>query len=190
MFLFGKVPLPSAGPAKDGGAPRDGGFVSACACVENLQRCIFAVPPADSTLFADTDGQIAALEQRVAAGEADAKLELMRLLQQRAGPLKLEIREALVARGVTKFTMRPVKRSYAFEREDVARSQQYVLKARVQPAQRAMAPRRRRAAPRRASEHCIRAQRSLRVRDCFSMLHFAALAVQEPSAENQSLPRR
>lgn len=62
----------------------------------------------------------------------------MRLLQQKAGPLKLEIREALMSRGVTKFSMRPVKRSYAFEREDVARAAQYVLKVKYPASQAAL----------------------------------------------------
>jgi len=154
VFLFGKVPVP-------------GGFASACAAVEGLQRCVFAVPSPQAALFDDADGELAALEDAAAAavkaagGEhalkaalasvggappagtameaaVVAKGALMKALQKRAAPLKAELRDALLGRGVSSFTMRPVRRSYAFERGDVPRGAQYVLKVKYSAAEPAL----------------------------------------------------
>ncbi|CAI5471181.1 unnamed protein product [Closterium sp. Yama58-4] len=50
------------------------------------------------------------------------------LPQELATPLKEEIRQRLMERHVSSFCMMPVKRSYAFERKDIPRGEQYVLK--------------------------------------------------------------
>ena len=128
VFLFGKVPL---GPKE---------FVSACAAVEGLQRCIFAVPEPSCGLFDDHSGELAELQAAADAKDADqaAKNALSRALNARCAPLKAELREALLSRGVSKFTMKPVRRAYAFERADVPRGRQYVLKVKYSATEAAM----------------------------------------------------
>ncbi len=50
------------------------------------------------------------------------------MLQSLCTELKKELKSVLEANKITSFTMKPVKRSYAFERADIPRGQQYVLK--------------------------------------------------------------
>ena len=143
VFLFGRVPVDASVHSGGGGGDKEGGSgagqtetVSACAVVTGMQRCIFVVPRPDA--FDDQDGEIESLE-RIAeeaakgADEAAAKKArgaLLRTLQTRAKDVKDEVREILLARGIESFTMKPVKRSYCFERGDVPRGCQYVLKVR------------------------------------------------------------
>lgn len=54
-------------------------------------------------------------------------------------PVKEEVRTLLTNRHITKFTMRPVKRTYAFEDKTLPRGQQYVLKVKF-PASHAPLP--------------------------------------------------
>jgi DNA polymerase alpha subunit A len=132
VFLFGRVPVNPTNP--------NGETVSACAVVRNMQRCMFAVPRPEA--FADPEGEISALEDAAAtAAAADdpdtakkAKGALLRCLQARAANVKLEIREMLLSRGIEQFTMKPVKRSYCFERDDIPRGVQYVIKVRCPAA--------------------------------------------------------
>ena len=42
--------------------------------------------------------------------------------------MKAEVREVLAAQGVTKMSMRPVRRAYAFENRHVPHGEQWVLK--------------------------------------------------------------
>lgn len=53
--------------------------------------------------------------------------------------VKEEVRTLLTNRHITKFTMRPVKRTYAFEDQNLPRGQQYVLKVKF-PASHAPLP--------------------------------------------------
>jgi DNA polymerase alpha subunit A len=55
-------------------------------------------------------------------------------LQGRCVELKEELRNLLLDRNIADFSMVPVKRSYGFEREDVARCEQWVIKLRVPAA--------------------------------------------------------
>jgi DNA polymerase alpha subunit A len=132
VFLFGRVPV-KAGEA-------NGETVSACAVVTNMQRCMFAVPRPEA--FADPEGEISALEDAAAAaGGGDdpaaarkAKGALLKCLQVKAADVKNEIRSMMLQRGIETFTMKPVKRSYCFERDDIPRGSQYVIKVRCSAA--------------------------------------------------------
>ena len=136
VFLFGRVPVAASNT--------DGETVSACAVVSNMQRCMFVVP--NPEVFADPENEISELEDaalkhaRAAETNKDdlelattakkAKGALLRCLQGRAGDVKGEIRDMLLARGIEQFSMKPVKRSYCFERDDIPRGAQYVVKVR------------------------------------------------------------
>ena len=144
VFLFGRVPVEARKPS--------GETVSACAVVTNMQRCMFVVPTPET--FADPENELSDLEDALAAGQRDvaraaadpealeaartaarkAKGALLRALQLRAADVKAELREMLLARGVEHFSMKPVKRSYCFERGDVPRGSQYVVKVRYPAA--------------------------------------------------------
>ena len=146
VFLFGRVPVDAA--------QANGETVSACAVVHNMQRCVFFVPRPEA--FADPENEISDLEdaaaraaraaaaaagdEALAAAAKKAKGALLRCLQGRAAEVKGEVREMLLARGIETFSMKPVKRSYCFEREDIPRGAQYVLKVRY-PALAAPLPR-------------------------------------------------
>ncbi|CAI5470634.1 unnamed protein product [Closterium sp. Yama58-4] len=133
-------------------------YVSCCVGVQGVQRCVFAVPreglfddpqlavlEAEEKQARDEDagkaggggksgnkggggsvggGKGAEESERVKA----ARLKKMRKLHELATPLKEEIRQRLMERHVSSFCMMPVKRSYAFERKDIPRGEQYVLK--------------------------------------------------------------
>ncbi|CAI5989407.1 unnamed protein product, partial [Closterium sp. NIES-65] len=133
-----------------------GSFVSCCVGVQGMQRCVFAVPR--EGLFEDSQLAVLEAEEQQAreedAGKAGvgkgkgggvkgrgggkgeeeservkaARLKKMRKLHELATPLKEEIRQRLMERHVSSFCMMPVKRSYAFERKDIPRGEQYVLK--------------------------------------------------------------
>lgn len=144
VFLFGRVPVEARKPS--------GETVSACAVVTNMQRCMFVVPTPET--FADPENELSDLEDALAAAQRDvaraaadpealeaartaarkAKGALLRALQLRAADVKAELREMLLARGVEHFSMKPVKRSYCFERGDVPRGSQYVVKVRYPAA--------------------------------------------------------
>ena len=137
VFLFGKVPVPQ----QPGGSARGQEYVSACAAVEGLQRCLFAVPEPHCRLFDDESGELAGLEATLAAATDDeskrtAKNALLRALNARSKPLRDELRTALLSRGVTTITaMKTVRRHYAFERDDVTRGAQYVVKVKYPASQ-------------------------------------------------------
>ncbi|CAI5494604.1 unnamed protein product [Closterium sp. Naga37s-1] len=153
VFLFGKVPVKQATNTSNPSA--SGSFVSCCVGVQGVQRCVFAVPR--EGLFEDPQLAVLEAEEQQAreedAGKAGggqkgkgggakggnkgeeeservkaARLKRMRKLHELATPLKEEIRQRLMERNVSSFCMMPVKRSYAFERKDIPRGEQYVLK--------------------------------------------------------------
>ncbi|CAI5962356.1 unnamed protein product [Closterium sp. NIES-64] len=154
VFLFGKVPVKHASGTSNPSS--SGSFVSCCVGVQGMQRCVFAVPR--EGLFEDSQLAVLEAEEQQAreedAGKAGvgkgkgggvkgrgggkgeeeservkaARLKKMRKLHELATPLKEEIRQRLMERHVSSFCMMPVKRSYAFERKDIPRGEQYVLK--------------------------------------------------------------
>ncbi|XP_024534663.1 DNA polymerase alpha catalytic subunit [Selaginella moellendorffii] len=105
VFLFGKV-------------QRGGKYVSCCVAVRNIQRCVFAVP--GPSVF--PDGLVNTLEQEATSSELKLKL------QEMAREMKMELSEKLMELNVSKFSMIPVKRSYAFDRMDVRSGAHYYLK--------------------------------------------------------------
>ncbi|CAG9462303.1 unnamed protein product [Pedinophyceae sp. YPF-701] len=139
LFLMGKVAANAAAPSRGQG----GTFVSACAVVENLQRSVLVVPKPD--VFADASGELAQLEEAVAAEKAAAakagravdpapQRELMTALHTRAADLKSELREILRGLDIEGYTLAPVKRRYAFEDSRVARTEQWCIKIRYAAA--------------------------------------------------------
>ena len=54
--------------------------------------------------------------------------------QELAAPLKGEVRALLGGRGIDRFTVKPVRRSYAFENDAIAPGEQWVLKLRYSAA--------------------------------------------------------
>lgn len=114
VCMFGKM--------RDG----KGGWQSCSVIVGNMQRNVFFVPRPE-ILSKDADS-IEELEQKVAEGDKQARGELMRLLHGKLADLKDEVRSILTSRGVTKFTLVPVKRDYAFEVAGVPKGMQWVIK--------------------------------------------------------------
>ena len=146
MFLFGRVPVDAA--------QANGETVSACAVVHNMQRCVFFVPGRRRSRTRRTRSPTSRTPPRArAAGRRgggrrgarrrrqEGKGALLRCLQGRAAEVKGEVREMLLARGIETFSMKPVKRSYCFEREDIPRGAQYVLKVRYPRSPRRLAER-------------------------------------------------
>eukprot|EP00899_Mesostigma_viride_P010487 jgi/Mesvir1/1943/Mv22962-RA.2 len=116
LFLFGKIAAPKGAT---GGAASS--FQSCCMVVNNLMRDVYFLPTAGTL---DGDGSVASL---VARGP-DARSELMKTLHALSRGLKDEVRALLLARGVQQMSMKPVRRSYAFERPEVPRGESWFLK--------------------------------------------------------------
>ncbi|XP_071730497.1 DNA polymerase alpha catalytic subunit [Rutidosis leptorrhynchoides] len=106
IYLFGKVKAGST-------------YHSCCVVVKNMQRCIYAIP--NGPVFENS--AIVKLEQsKLPPTDFHTKLHEM------ASGLKTNITKQLLDRNVSNFSMKPVKRSYAFERTDIPRGESYVLK--------------------------------------------------------------
>nr|XP_043631104.1 DNA polymerase alpha catalytic subunit [Erigeron canadensis] len=106
IYLFGKV--------KTGRT-----YESCCIVVKNMQRCVYAVP--NGSVFEEST--IVKLEEsKMSPADFHTKLHEM------ASALKTNIAEQLLDRNVSNFSMKPVKRNYAFERSDIERRANYVLK--------------------------------------------------------------
>eukprot|EP00803_Ostreobium_quekettii_P010532 evm.model.scf_244.12 EVM.evm.TU.scf_244.12 scf_244:99156-114216(+) len=116
VYLFGKVPT---------GRPKE--FVSGCAIVNNIQRKLFVIPRGSKMVFNDDDGEISRLEA-AAAIDPEQGRRLIAHLHGLAGALKEEIRDVLGRNGIKNFTMKPVKRSYAFEEPGIPHGGSYVMK--------------------------------------------------------------
>ncbi|PNW83953.1 hypothetical protein CHLRE_04g214350v5 [Chlamydomonas reinhardtii] len=115
VVLFGKIEA-------------EGGRWQSCAvAVRGLQRTLIVVPRRE--VFEDGDGAIVAMHAAVKADPA-RKPELMKMLQERCGPLRDEVRSLLTKAGVSAMRMVPVRRSYAFENRDVPHGEQWVIKVR------------------------------------------------------------
>ncbi|XP_039120011.1 LOW QUALITY PROTEIN: DNA polymerase alpha catalytic subunit-like [Dioscorea cayenensis subsp. rotundata] len=113
LYLFGKV--------KEGNA-----FQSCCVVVKNMQRCVYAVP--NGAVF--PGGKIVELEENIAniANSKASPSDFRTALLDMAVGLKSEITKRLPHLNGSNFSIKPVKRSYAFERPDIRRGEQYVLK--------------------------------------------------------------
>ncbi|XP_019267003.1 PREDICTED: DNA polymerase alpha catalytic subunit [Nicotiana attenuata] len=110
LYLFGKV--------KAGGA-----YHSCCIVVKNMQRCVYAIP--DGSVFCtDTISNLSrdVEESRISPSDFRSQLHEM------ASGLKAECRNKLLEHNISSFSMAPVKRNYAFERSDVPRGENFVLK--------------------------------------------------------------
>ncbi|KAL3525683.1 hypothetical protein ACH5RR_014055 [Cinchona calisaya] len=110
LYLFGKV--------KSGNT-----YHSCCVVVKNMQRCVYAIPNAsvfhsDTLIKLETDAE----ESRISSTEFRTQLHEM------ASGLKIELSNQLMEHNVSSFSMTPVKRNYAFERSDIPRGENYVLK--------------------------------------------------------------
>ncbi|KAK1300169.1 DNA polymerase alpha catalytic subunit [Acorus calamus] len=110
LYLFGKV--------KSGDS-----YFSCCVVVKNIQRCVYAVP--SGSVFPNDD--IMELERSVSDSTISATAFRMKLHEMASG-LKNEIAQKFMDLNVSKFSMTPVKRGYAFERSDIPIGEQYVLK--------------------------------------------------------------
>ncbi|KAK6923049.1 DNA-directed DNA polymerase, family B, exonuclease domain, partial [Dillenia turbinata] len=110
LYLFGKVKAGST-------------YHSCCVVVKNMQRCVYAIP--NSSIF--HNDLITKLEKDVEESRINPTVFRSKL-QDVASGLKNEIGKKLVDLNVSTFSMTPVKRSYAFERSDIPRGENYVLK--------------------------------------------------------------
>ncbi|XP_060192416.1 DNA polymerase alpha catalytic subunit isoform X1 [Lycium barbarum] len=110
IYLFGKV--------KVGGT-----YDSCCIVVKNMQRCVYAVP--NGSVFC-TD-IISKLSRDVEESQISPSAFLSQLHEMASG-LKAEFRNKLLEHNISSFSMSPVKRNYAFERSDVPRGENFVLK--------------------------------------------------------------
>ncbi|KAI3799023.1 hypothetical protein L1987_34311 [Smallanthus sonchifolius] len=106
IYLFGKV--------KAGNT-----YHSCCVVVKNMQRCIYAIP--SGPVFEET-GILKLEESKISPTDFLTKLHEM------ASGLKADLTKQLLDRNVSNFSMKPVKRNYAFERSDIERKENYVLK--------------------------------------------------------------
>ncbi|KAI3521012.1 hypothetical protein L1887_10469 [Cichorium endivia] len=110
IYLFGKVKAGSS-------------YHSCCVVVKNMQRCMYAIP--NGPVFEDS--VIMKLEREVEESKISPK-DFHTKLHEMASGLKANIKKQLLDRNVSNFSMKPVKRSYAFERSDIERKEHYVLK--------------------------------------------------------------
>ncbi|CAN4079674.1 unnamed protein product [Withania somnifera] len=110
IYLFGKV--------KAGGT-----YHSCCIVVKNMQRCVYAVPNG-SIFCTDT---ISKLSRDVVEAKISPSAFLSQL-HEMASELKAECRNKLLEHNISHFSMAPVKRNYAFERSDIPRGENFVLK--------------------------------------------------------------
>lgn len=113
VFLFGKVPLGKT-------------FVSCCVQVRNIPHALYVVPAAG--VFDDGDGKLEQLEAAAENGNPDSKAELLQYLHRLGLPLKEELKSMLHTLGIKDASMKPVKRSYAFESDSIPKCSQYVMK--------------------------------------------------------------
>ncbi|XP_023729071.1 DNA polymerase alpha catalytic subunit [Lactuca sativa] len=110
IYLFGKVKAGST-------------YHSCCVVVKNMQRCMYAIP--NGPVFEDS--VIMNLERDVEESKISPTAFHTKLHEMASG-LKANIKKQLLDRNVSNFSMKPVKRNYAFERSDIERKENYVLK--------------------------------------------------------------
>lgn len=132
VYFFGKVAEISKGPT--GKAVTK--WQSCSIVVRNMQRNLYFVPKPRLLGSDDVRERIDELEREIAANgtganggsEGNPRGDLMRLLHEKFAGLKREIRSILNSQGVSNFTLVPVKRSYAFEKQEIPRGAQWVIK--------------------------------------------------------------
>ena len=143
LFLFGRVPVSSEPGAET---------ISACAVVQNMERCMYVIPTAST--FDDPDDELMELadkmdearrkfktctdadkleEAKVAAQKA--KADLMKRLVPKSGDLRAEIKELLKKRGIENSKITIVRRHYCFERKDIPHGSLFVLKVKTPATQ-------------------------------------------------------
>ncbi|KAL4577433.1 hypothetical protein LXL04_013542 [Taraxacum kok-saghyz] len=110
IYLFGKVKAGSS-------------YHSCCVVVKNMQRCMYAIP--NGPVFEDS--VILNLERDLEESKISPATFHTKLHEMASG-LKANITKQLLDRNVSNFSMKPVKRNYAFERTDLERKESYVLK--------------------------------------------------------------
>ncbi|EEF38804.1 DNA polymerase alpha catalytic subunit [Ricinus communis] len=110
LYLFGKV--------KAGNT-----YHSCCMVVKNMQRCVYAIP--NGSIFHTED--MIRLEKDVEESRI-SPAEFRKKLQDVAYELKNEIANQFLSLNVSSFSMTPVKRKYAFERQDIPVGENYALK--------------------------------------------------------------
>ena len=139
VFLFGRVPVSNEPGAET---------ISACAQVQNMERCMYVIPSAST--FEDSDGELAELGQKMEdtrrefkmCNDAEkleelklaaqqAKANLMKQLVPRSVQLRAEIKEVLKKRGIENSKMTIVRRHYCFERKDIPHGPLFVLKVKT-----------------------------------------------------------
>lgn len=140
VFLFGRVPVSSEPNAQT---------VSACAAVQNMQRCMYVVPKPGT--FDDPDGELEELGQKMEetrrefkqcadedpakeekrAAAQKAKADLMKRLVPKSADLRAEFKEILKARGIENSKTTIVRRHYCFERKDIPQGPLFVLKVKI-----------------------------------------------------------
>ena len=109
VYLFGKTPV-----------GENGQYASCCTIVKGVQRTIFVVPKDPISIPIDyLDSQ-----------EGDERKERLLRLHDAFSEVKKEVRDTLGKYGVTRMTMKPVCRTYAFEDKSVKHGTQWVLKVR------------------------------------------------------------
>eukprot|EP00963_Diacronema_lutheri_P000149 scaffold6_cov330-Pavlova_lutheri.AAC.1 len=113
VFLFGKVPVGQQ-------------FVSCCVQVRNTPHVMYVVPVAG--VFNDDDGKLAQLEAAAGDGSMTGKAKLLQYLNRLGLELKEELHSLLRTVGIKDASMKPVRRSYAFESDSIAKGSQYVMK--------------------------------------------------------------
>eukprot|EP00889_Picochlorum_renovo_P005130 jgi/Picre1/32160/NNA_007506.t1 len=109
VYLFGKTPV------------GDNQYASCCAVVKDVQRTLFVIPKERIGLPLDFLKSVSTDEE---------KREKLTELHTAFSDVKNEVRQVLGRHGVTKMTMKPVLRTYAFEEKSVSHGQQWVLKVR------------------------------------------------------------
>ncbi|XP_068659458.1 DNA polymerase alpha catalytic subunit [Aristolochia californica] len=110
LYLFGKVKAGSS-------------YQSCCVVVKNLQRCVYAIP--SDSVFQSVE--IMELERNAENSKSSSTVFWSKLREMASG-LKEEIKTKLLDLNVSTFSLAPVKRHYAFERQDIPIGEQYVLK--------------------------------------------------------------
>ena len=109
VYLFGKTPV------------GDNQYASCCVVVKSVNRTVFVVPKEPISL------PINLLDS---AADDSEKREYMTSLHAAFSDVKAEVRQILGKHGVSKMTMKPVLRTYAFEEKSVSHGKQWVLKVR------------------------------------------------------------
>ncbi|XP_054824492.1 DNA polymerase alpha catalytic subunit isoform X2 [Prosopis cineraria] len=110
LYLFGKV--------KSGNS-----YQSCCVVVKNMQRCVYAIP---SHPLNHTD-EMMELEKDVEESGI-SRTDFHKKLQDMVSGLKNEIAKQLLDLNASTFSMKPVKRKYAFECSEIPAGENYVLK--------------------------------------------------------------